>query len=245
MESSQNNLGLRRATANKPIKCSLCSTVVLPGELFWRACDAHEKAVLWICTEHIPLNTSGMITDEPTEEEPFHVVRPVFVDVRRNVIPPIIADWNYIYRITDETFEELVFDRLLAMGLQGFRTGRANKKDGGIDIVFWTDGPFRTVGAVQVKQHRSSDIRTGPDVVRQFDAVVRAHEFSFGLIVTNTEFTRDARWHVENHAPLIQLRDGSHLKQWILDDFRSESWNAVTDRVELCPGVEVDIPRFQ
>lgn len=237
-------ISMSRATANRHVKCSLCSSIVRAGEIFWRAFDDSNTDILWICTNHIPLNSVGMTTEEATEEQPFQVIRPQFLDVQRNVIPRIVADWDSVFEIGDEQFEELVCDRLLSMGLQAFRTGRSNRKDGGIDIVFWTSAPMRVLGAVQVKHHRSPKSLTGPAVAREFAGVMAAHRFNVGLIVTNTAFTEDARKFVQNHSPIVQLRDGADVMRWIVDDYCGETWNTVSSTVELSSGVEVQFPRF-
>jgi hypothetical protein len=64
------------------------------------------------------------------------------------------------------------------------------------------------------------------------------------MIVTNTAFTPDAKWFARNNPRLIQLRDGDDLQKWIANDFAAESWRTVIRKIELCPGVEIEVPQF-
>lgn len=235
---------LSQATASGNIKCSLCSNIVLARELFWRVVNDSGDDVLWLCTDHFPLNTVGFDVEPATEQKPITIVQAKFLDVEREIIPALVADWNAIYGITAEEFEELVFNRILAMGHQAFRAGRANRRDGGIDIIFWTLGSVPALWAVQVKHHRSPEKHTGPDVVREFAGAISKDGFNGGMVVTNTSFTEDANWFVTNKGPLIQLRDGEHLQKWIEGDFTPIGWNFLTRTIELCPGLSVHVPQF-
>ena len=67
-----------------------------------------------------------------------------------------------------------------------------------------------------------------------------------GLLVTNTEFTRDARWLAErdSNAAFLRLRDFEDLKRWIQNDFTSQrDWREIPSRVQLAPGVVIHVPR--
>ena len=129
------------------------------------------------------------------------------------------------------------------MNFEVRRTGRTNRKDGGIDIYFWNDGPFPIRGAAQVKHHRSVNKSNGSSVLRDFHGAIESHPFQFGVVITNTTFTADARWYANHQPGLIRLRDGEDLRRWIEDDFvTDEFWRAIPSKVELCPGVEIEIP---
>lgn len=49
----------------------------------------------------------------------------------------------------------------------------------------------------------------------------RESPFRVGLLVTNTAFTKDARWLAEqaNNRALLRLRDFDDLRRWLLDQF--------------------------
>jgi len=246
MASLMTDLTMTRAIADRRLKCSLCSHVVEPGELFWRARQGAnaDRDTLWLCVDHIPMNTKRMITDPPDDGSSITYVRADAVDARASIIPRLLADSEAIYSLTPEEFEELVLDRLLAMGAQAFRIGPANRKDGGVDIVFWTTGLLPVLGAVQVKHVRSASAKIGSPAVRDFTGAMNDHHFNIGLIVTNGSFTDDAKRQVQKGASIIQLRDGDVLRKWVASDFTIERIEFVNRNVEFCRGVHVSLPRF-
>jgi hypothetical protein len=66
------------------------------------------------------------------------------------------------------------------------------------------------------------------------------------LLVTNTSFTKDAVWAAtqERNASFLRLRDFNDLKRWLEDRFGDErDWREIPDRIELAPGVVVEIPK--
>lgn len=148
--------------------------------------------------------------------------------------------------LTPGRFEDLVLERLERQGFKVEKTGNVNAKDGGIDLI--AVPKVRTVGstllAVQVKHHRGEQ-KTGRPAVDRLLAW-RGSPFSLGLVVTNTEFTTDARW-VADHGTnpyFIRLRDEEDLKRWIADDFSHEG-RELPQQVELAPGVVVTVPRSE
>ena len=181
--------------------------------------------------------------DLPFDELLIQPIRVELVDVSQVLLERLRLAPDEIYRISEEQLEELVCERLAAMGLEARRTGGTNRKDGGIDIFFWNGGPFPILGAAQVKHHRTWNRSNGPDVIRDFCGVLATHPFQFGVVITNTTFTADARWFANHQQGLIRLRDGKDLRKWIADGFvTDELWRTVPAKIELCPGVEIDIP---
>ena len=239
-------LPIQKVMANQSIKCSLCEHVIEPGDICWHQSGGSNNSLspICICTGHLPLNTKGMIIEPSTDGLPVTYIRADALDVRRDIIPKLLNDWDYIYKLTPEEFEELVFDRLIAMDLQPIRMGPANQKDGGIDIIFWTCDVFPMVGAVQIKHHRSPEAKTGPADVRGLVGGMQGQHFNVGVIVTNTSFTDDAKHRAEREASAIQLRDGRALRRWIADDFGVEGFNIITRTIELCRSIQINVPQF-
>lgn len=156
----------------------------------------------------------------------------------------LVHDPELVHRLTPTEFEELICDRLFAMGLEPRRVGAINRRDGGIDIVFWPrlKGAFPFLGAAQIK-HRGDPARyEGPSTVREFAGAIADHPFNAGLLVTNTGFTPDAEWFAREHAKLIRLRGFTDIRRWVLADFADEAeWRELPSSIELCPGVIVRI----
>jgi hypothetical protein len=156
------SLSFCQSMANQRIRCSLCEWVIEPGEICWHLSRDSNRDSFPVCRNHIPLNTRELIVEPSPDALPITSVRPQALNIRRDMIPKLLSDWDSVYNLTPEEFEELVFDRLLAMDLEPFRLGPANRRDGGIDIIFWTRSVFPILGAVQVKHHRSPEAKTGP-----------------------------------------------------------------------------------
>jgi len=230
---------MTKAMANEGLTCVFCGNFIEPGEIFWNLSES-----LPICRKHIPLNTKDMIVEASPDGSPITYVRANAVDSRGALIPRLLNDWEMIYGLTPEEFEELVFDRLVAMDLEPFRMGPANKRDGGIDIIFWTRSVFPMLGAVQIKHHRTPEAKTGPADVRELAGAMQGHHFNVGLIVTNTSFTGDAKHQAEKTSSPIQLRDGEALRKWIADDFELEKVNVVTRTIEFSKGTKIRVPHF-
>jgi len=239
-------LSVSQGMADQRIRCSLCEYLIEPSEIFWRGRpSSSDRDCLWICTGHLPLNAKGMISEPSADGSAITYVRADAIDVRNEIIPRLLRDSNAIYCLTPEEFEELVFDRLLAMDLQTFRMGPANRKDGGIDVIFWTRGLFPMLGAVQIKHHRSPQAKVGPADVRELAGAMEGYHFNVGLIITNTSFTEDAKHRADMGTTPIQLRDGEALRNWIADDFAIEKLEFVSRNAEFCRGIEIHVPQFR
>lgn len=172
-------------------------------------------------------------------------IRADALNVRQTIIPALLRDVEAIYHLTPDEFEELILDRLFAMDLQAFRMGAINRKDGGIDAIFWTRGLFPMLGAVQIKHHRSPQVKVGPADVRELVGAMEGHRFNIGLIITNTSFTKDAKHRADTGTTPILLRDGEVLQKWIADDFSIEKLDFVTRNAEFCRGIEINVPQFR
>ncbi len=248
---------LRRFRARTKYQCAFCETTIPKGQYYYRD-DPHPMAryrrghtARQMCIACI----TGDVYDRERgdaqrifdfREVISQPVRVEFVDVTDVLLKRLRLDPEEIYRITEEQLEELVCERLSSMKFEARRTGRTNRKDGGIDIYFWNEGAFPILGAAQVKHHRACIRANGPDVVRDFRGVLAAHPFQFGVIVTNTTFTADARWFANHEPGLIRLRDGDDLRKWINDEFvTDELWRTVPAKIELCPGVHIELPVFR
>lgn len=155
-------------------------------------------------------------------------------------------DPNRLRGLTPAQFEEFVADRLDKAGYEVTLTGAVNTPDGGIDIIatLRQPGVCPYMMAVQVKHHEEMR-RTGDLDVRAMFSLQELG-FSFGMIVTNTEFTKNARWREERSRakPFLRLRGIHDIVRWLHDDFAGEQeWQELPDKIEIAPGVWVAVPR--
>lgn len=168
-----------------------------------------------------------------------------------NITPDLLRildqDPNELARLTPETFEQLVADRLTVMGMGVKRVGKANQKDGGIDIVAWPEQslsfPFLLV--VQVKHSRTAR-SIGPSYVRDLQGVLSRLPCEVGMLVTNTTFTADAKWVASHSSSIIRLRDFFDVMRWIRGDFLSElPWKEIPESLKMAPGIMIKIPKWR
>jgi hypothetical protein len=144
-----------------------------------------------------------------------------------------------LLRLTAEQFELFLCNRLQAMGMEPRRIGSIYAPDGGIDILAWPRRPaaFPFLVGVQAKHHRTWSKKVSARDVREFDAVIRSRPLQAGLLVSNTSFTPNASWEVENHKHLIRLRDFEDLRRWIADNFVDDAeWREIPGEIEYAKG---------
>lgn len=184
---------------------------------------------------HLPL---------PLEDDKF-IKKPLIeiVDITSILIERLKMDFSDIFQISPENFEDLIHDRIIAMGLEAERVGGTYHKDGGIDIVFWPTPPcpIPFLGAAQIKHRQSRKKVIGPEPIREFGGVL-VPPFNIGLFITNTTFSPDANWYAKQKKGVLRLRDMNDLKRWIESDFTNErEWREIPDEIEIAPGVIVTI----
>jgi Restriction endonuclease len=146
--------------------------------------------------------------------------------VAGDLVARILRSPEDIYRLTPGQFEELIMDRIAAMGYEVKQVGKTTQPDGGIDFVFWPPPgrglPF--LGAVQAKHHTKPSLKCGVEVVHSMAGVLERHRavFNLGIIVTNTSFTNEAEWFVNPMQFYLRLRDGADVQRWVEGDFANQ-----------------------
>ena len=168
------------------------------------------------------------------------------VDITSTIAAKILANPAGLFELSPSQFEELVLDRLSAMGLHARPVGGGTyRRDGGIDIIFTPPRTFAFpfIGAVQVKHRRDPSNKVGPEPLRELMGVMAAQRFfAAGMIVTNTSFTPDAKDFASRSQSLLRLRDFNDLMRWVADNFLDEAeWRELPTRVQLCEGIWVDL----
>lgn len=239
--------------------CSACQKQILRGSRHFRH-DPHPHARIfrgqmtshWCaeCIEAVPTHVDRITKRRRiriTSVRPNHLVEPVQVEViqiGRLITQRLVADPREMHQLTPDQFEEFVCDRLYAMGFEPKRVGAINRKDGGLDVLFWPRlrAAFPFLGAAQIKHHRNPKRREGPETVRELAGAIAGHPISAALLITNTAFTPDAKWFAKERTKLIRLRGFDDMKRWIAGQFEhSDEWREIPTEIEICPGVVVPI----
>jgi hypothetical protein len=170
----------------------------------------------------------------------------IVVNITPKLVRVLLSQPDEIYNLSPEMFEDLLLDRLLAMGFGVSRVGKhTNQKDGGVDIIAWPERlTFPFLMGIQAKHHRSPVKKTGPGPVRELQGAVQNFGFNAGVLVTNTTFTPDAQWAAKQQPLLVRLRDLDDIQRWLKDDFLDEyDWREMPEQVEVCPGITIQIPK--
>jgi hypothetical protein len=185
-----------------------------------------------------------MLSARSEERGTVALARVELIGVGRQLVERLALDPSLVHSLTPSQFEELICDRLQAMGLEPKRVGGTFQKDGGIDIIFWSRQPvpFPLLGAAQVKHHRESSTKEGVGSVRDLAGTIAGHPFNVGVLVTNTTFTPDAEWFAREKAQLLRLRGFTDVKRWLNGNFGdSEEWRELPETIEVCPGLLIPI----
>jgi transcriptional regulator with XRE-family HTH domain len=169
-----------------------------------------------------------------------------FLDVTPQLLVLLRDNPGELRNLSPERFEHVVAERIDRMGYDVQLTGATTRRDGGIDLI--AVPKIRTLGsfllAAQIKHHRG-DRHTGRQDVDRLLAW-KDSDFRVGVMVTNTAFTKDARWLADqaNSRAFLRLRDFEDLKRWLRDQFDAESdWRELPDVISLAPGITVEVPK--
>jgi transcriptional regulator with XRE-family HTH domain len=178
------------------------------------------------------------------------IIQPApIIQLMPNITPEMLQflreDPQRLHGITPEQFENLACDRLDRMGFGVTTTGATNRKDGGIDIIGTKRDPaFGDFAIAAQVKHHNEDKKTGSRDVRDLLSFKNSI-FRFGLLVTNTTFTQDAKWAaVQDDAKwFARLRDFEAMKLWLMENFAGESdYTELPKEIELAPGIVIQMP---
>jgi Restriction endonuclease len=160
-------------------------------------------------------------------------------DLRRfsnSILHWLGEDEERLLQLNDTSFERLLITLIDRMGYHVKPVGDTHQKDGGIDIVAWPEQGLPHLVAIQAKHH---GVRGNTSVgdVRNFVGSIEANPvFNFGLLVTNTGFTADAKAFADKVPTKVRLRSGQDIVRWLNNDLAGEAdW--LPDEIEIALGV--------
>jgi restriction system protein len=190
--------------------------------------------------EFLEFKTRRQVPDAKAEPEvlthtetPDEAIDAVFQDLRRKLAEDLL---DRVKSCSPRFFEGLVVDLLLAMGYGGSRkdAGQAvgQTADGGIDGIIKEDRLGLDVVYIQAKRWEAT---VGRPVVQAFAGSLEGQRARKGVLITTSEFSRDAIEYVSRIEKKIVLIDGATLAQLMIDHGVgvSEVTNYVVKRVDL------------
>ena len=156
-------------------------------------------------------------SEEPTDadEPPQEMIDRSYQELREQLAQDLLDE---VKSSPPEFFEQLVVDLLVAMGYGGSRldAGQAvgGSGDGGIDGIIKEDRLGLDAVYVQAKRWENS---VGRPVVQGFAGSLEGHRARKGVMITTSNFSKDAQHYVGMIEKRIVLIDGEQLAQLMID----------------------------
>lgn len=147
-----------------------------------------------------------------TPEEQFEIS---FLALREALAADLLET---VKKVSPKNFELIVVDLLIAMGYGGALedagevVGKAG--DGGIDGTIKQDKLGLDMVYVQAKRWQGT---VGSPEVSQFSGSLLKHNAVKGVMITTSQFSKDAREHVKGIAQKIVLIDGKQLAELMIE----------------------------
>jgi restriction system protein len=152
---------------------------------------------------------------EKASQTPEEVLELSYQNLRRDLAQELL---ERIMGCSSRFFERLVVDLLVAMGYGGSRkdAGEAvgQSGDGGIDGIIKEDRLGLDVVYIQAKKWEGT---VGRPVVQTFAGSLEGQRARKGILITTSQFSREARDYVERIEKKIVLIDGQQLAQLMID----------------------------
>jgi restriction system protein len=157
----------------------------------------------------------GGQTEIETEQTPEETLESSYEVIRQNLAQELLTR---VKKCSPRFFERLVVDLLVQMGYGGSRAdaGQAvgRSGDGGVDGIIKEDKLGLDVVYVQAKRWDST---VGASTVREFSGSLDVHRARKGVLITTSQFSKEAKEHTEKSEKKIVLIDGERLAQLMMD----------------------------
>ncbi len=153
--------------------------------------------------------------DDESDQTPEEILELSYQDLRRDLAQELL---ERIMECSPRFFESLVVDLLVAMGYGGSRkdAGEAvgQSGDGGIDGIIKEDKLGLDVVYIQAKKWEGT---VGRPVVQAFAGSLEGFRARKGILITTSQFSKEARDYVDRIEKKIVLLDGQQLAQLMID----------------------------
>ena len=147
------------------------------------------------------------------EQEPNPQSLVVVQDITAEIVAHLAREPQLLYQLAPRKFEELVAKLLEQQGCDVTLTKAT--RDGGYDILGRVkNGPASLLFLAECKRYAPEN-RVGVEVVRGLYGVTEIQKANYGLIVTTSTFTRDAKEETLKIGPRMQLAEYDDLCSWL------------------------------
>jgi restriction system protein len=152
---------------------------------------------------------------EEASQTPEEILELSYQSLRRDLAQELL---ERIMRCSSQFFERLVVELLVVMGYGGSRkdAGEAvgQSGDGGIDGIIKEDRLGLDVVYIQAKRWEGT---VGRPVVQTFAGSLEGQRARKGILITTSQFSKEARDYVDRIEKKIVLIDGQQLAQLMID----------------------------
>lgn len=183
----------------------------------------------------------------PQERDPATIPVVAIQPLSAQILQQLRIDPKNLFRLTPGQFEILIAEVFDKMGFDPILTGGVNRPDGGVDIIAVprVRHGFGCLIAVQCEHHRV-DRKTGRRKVGDLLRWRGGEVFQMGALVTNTEFTKHARFEAaqSHNRAFLKLRDFNDVARWIRGNYdASKEWSEMPAEIRLGPDLVIPLPR--
>ncbi len=157
------------------------------------------------------------ISEDESKQSPEEILETSYQNLRNELAEELLVR---IMDCSPRFFEKLVVDLLVAMGYGGSRkdAGQAlllgQPGDGGVDGIIKEDRLGLDVVYVQAKRWESV---VGRPVVQAFAGSLEGFRAKKGVLISTSQFSKDAKDYVDRIEKKIVLIDGQQLAQYMID----------------------------
>ena len=155
----------------------------------------------------------GELYQTPLPPEETSSAASIIIPATDSVIAALKKTPEDLHKLSPRKFEELIADLLQGMGWDTYLTPAT--RDGGMDILAYLNTPIGRLLCIVEAKHYRPDRPVGVQLVRNLYGTFCDREASSSLLVTSSYFSPDAVAFQERHKHVLELRDYTHVINWI------------------------------
>jgi len=129
------------------------------------------------------------------------------------VLSSLAREPTLMHQLDPRKFEEFVARLLERQGCEVTLTKRT--RDGGYDILGRTKAGAASLTFVAECKRYAPHNRVGVEIIRGVYGVTELHRANYGLVVTSSSFSRDAKQETLRIGPRMQLAEYTDVCQWL------------------------------
>ncbi len=174
-----------------------------------------DRQIVPVAAKPVPVRQQVMLAVQVPDQTPEETLDASYQTLRRNLAQELL---ERVKRSTPRFFERLVVDLLVAMGYGGSRrdAGQAIGMSGdeGIDGIIKEDRLGLDVVYIQAKRWEGT---VGRPTIQAFAGSLEGQRARKGVLITTSQFSKDAQDYVGRIEKRIVLVDGEQLAQLMID----------------------------